>query len=728
MSHVSIDICMGHHDEEDDPKFSITQERLADIVEKSDAVYLEQNGGIHGIATALCSNIVTGIAGDQIDIFLRTKTFGSNNNNNNGNVPKKFFDDVVFYFKVDSTIILLLCCAVLSVVIGIKTNGPRQGLVDGAIVFLAILLVANFGLISRFFNIMFLKSQKKKNKKVDYDDVVLVIRRGEFREIPASELVVGDVVRLEAGNRVPADGLFIHGDGDGDGDGAKHISMFCGEKVAERLINCLMLVTAVGNNTERNKLKNNITREEKLLEASIEKMNRRLENLWLILSLLILTVQGVRCFFMQKYSHNNNNNKGGGIIKNTAEEIMNDSSTRLINMKNGGGNIGNSSNKSSLVSLLCVLLFATRDGLPLGILVLCFSSSRKLINSFGATVRKLPSCISLGLVTWTVIILSTTTHCPNAVSAPFRAMGINVKLLVDSIVNGSTVTPADKLLILQCLRKKSGEVVALITSSLNKRDSPSLLEADVGISMLAEGEDEEEEEADVMILGQNIVTVASIIKEGRYLCKRIQTFLHLHLILNFSAFALNLFLEISRINYNNSLPSQQITPFQLLWTNLIVEILGAFALSRCTSNNNDKENILTKMITWRNVISQSLFQFGVMVCLATKGKDIFGGTDENVVGTMIFNSHVLCQVFALIGITVFQYERISLLAWTTVMVAIVVLALQVLLVEIMVVFFHWGNLDYKKWLVCIGIATVSIPVQCVVELVSRRLMKFNFVT
>lgn len=212
------------------------------------------------------------------------------------------------------------------------------------------------------------------------------------------------------------------------------------------------------------------------------------------------------------------------------------------------------------------------------------------------------------------------------------------------------------------------------------------------------------------------------------MCKRIQTFLHLHLILNFSAFALNLFLEISRINYNNSLPSQQITPFQLLWTNLIVEILGAFALSRCTSNNNDKENILTKMITWRNVISQSLFQFGVMVCLATKGKDIFGGTDENVVGTMIFNSHVLCQVFALIGITVFQYERISLLAWTTVMMAIVVLALQVLLVEIMVVFFHWGNLDYKKWLVCIGIATVSIPVQCVVELVSRRLMKFNFVT
>lgn len=725
MSQVSIDICMGHHDEEDDPKFSITQERLADIVEKNDAVYLEQNGGIHGIATALCSNIVTGIAGDQIDIFLRTKTFGSNNNNNNGNVPKKFFDDVVFYFKVDSTIILLLCCAVLSVVIGIKTNGPRQGLVDGAIVFLAILLVANFGLISRFFNIMFLKSQKKKNKKVDYD--VLVIRRGEFREIPASELVVGDVVLLEAGNRVPADGLFIHGNG--DGDGAKHISMFCGEKVAEGLINCLMLVTAVGNNTERNKLKNNITLEEKLLEASIEKMNRRLENLWLILSLLILTVQGVRCFFMQKYSHNNNNNKGGGIIKNTAEEIMNDSSTRLINMKNGGGNIGNSSNKSSLVSLLCVLLFATRDGLPLGILVLCFSSSRKLINSFGATVRKLPSCISLGLVTWTVIILSTTTHCPNAVSAPFRAMGINVKLLVDSIVNGTTVTPADKLLILQCLRKKSGEVVALITSSLNKRDSPSLLEADVGISMVAEGEDEEEEEeADVMILGQNIVTVASIIKEGRYLCKRIQTFLHLHLILNFSAFALNLFLEISRINYNNSLPSQQITPFQLLWTNLIVEILGAFALSRCTSNNNDKENILTKMITWRNVISQSLFQFGVMVCLATKGKDIFGGADENVVGTMIFNSYVLCQVFALIGITVFQYERISLLAWTTVMVAIVVLALQVLLVEIMVVFFHWGNLDYKKWLVCIGIATVSIPVQCVVELVSRRLMKFNFVT
>ena len=41
--------------------------------------------------------------------------------------------------------------------------------------------------------------------------VVRVRRGGELREMPASEIVPGDVVVLEAGDRVPADGRFVSG-------------------------------------------------------------------------------------------------------------------------------------------------------------------------------------------------------------------------------------------------------------------------------------------------------------------------------------------------------------------------------------------------------------------------------------------------------------------------------------------------------------------------------------
>jgi ATPase, P-type (transporting), HAD superfamily, subfamily IC len=43
--------------------------------------------------------------------------------------------------------------------------------------------------------------------------VAWVLRDGEFKGIPAREIVPGDVVRLEAGDRVPADGRLLEAHG-----------------------------------------------------------------------------------------------------------------------------------------------------------------------------------------------------------------------------------------------------------------------------------------------------------------------------------------------------------------------------------------------------------------------------------------------------------------------------------------------------------------------------------
>lgn len=401
--------------------FPISQERLSELVQLNNPISLEQAGGILQIAAALRTNIDTGIEWNETDIRSRIRTFGINQDlecqdPHNPMIIKKSFNHLILEALKDGTIIILLLCVALDLVIGIKINGPQQGFIDGAIICFTMFLVLNFSLLVRFLKKWLIMSPRKLEhlRRV----LVSVVRSGMIQEIPVSELVVGDIIFLEAGNEVPADGLLIHGDSN------NCTSIFKGTKVAEG--NCRMLVTSVGKNTERSKLiekviTNNLDHDhEPKFQASIDKMNSRLEKIWLTLSLLILSVQVFRCF-MQKPSPDDDqkHSPDSKCVKNTVEEIMNES-TKLMKKQVG--------KRNGLVSLLCILLFATRDGLPLGILVLCYCSSRKM-KSFGANVQKLPACVTIGLVT--TICLSKT----NALHSELEQFCIGLNHIVDVPLN-----------------------------------------------------------------------------------------------------------------------------------------------------------------------------------------------------------------------------------------------------------------------------------------------------
>jgi magnesium-transporting ATPase (P-type) len=53
----------------------------------------------------------------------------------------------------------------------------------------------------------------EKRLKALAGPVAWVLRDGEFKRLPAREIVPGDVVRLEAGDRVPADGRLLEAHG-----------------------------------------------------------------------------------------------------------------------------------------------------------------------------------------------------------------------------------------------------------------------------------------------------------------------------------------------------------------------------------------------------------------------------------------------------------------------------------------------------------------------------------
>ncbi|KAM7504274.1 hypothetical protein LguiB_003178 [Lonicera macranthoides] len=383
------------HHQQQIPYFTITPQTLSNILQHNTTTSsdsLQQSPPrINEIVAALKSNIQSGIDGNEKDLYLRHQAFGSNHNyQENCPIQPKCLKRLLLDAFKDTNIILLLCCAMLSLLIGIKRNGPQEGFFDGAIIFLAIFIVVNFAAIIRFY-----KARRNVIKKVVFG----VIRRGRVHHIPVSEIVVGDVVILKTGDLIPADGFYVDGtsfelDNGSIQEGlefSKCPSIFSGGKVVKG--ECQMLVTSVGKNTERSKLMRSISThqsdDQSKLQIGIDKMNNKVEKIWLCMSLLVLVVQVLRCFVFNSDCDENHDLDPKG-VKNTVEEIMNEA-TKVMKKKGGVGANG-------LVGMLCILIFSIRDGLPLGILIILAFASKKM-KSHKAMVLNLPACATTGLVT-----------------------------------------------------------------------------------------------------------------------------------------------------------------------------------------------------------------------------------------------------------------------------------------------------------------------------------------
>ncbi|CAA2982331.1 calcium-transporting ATPase 13, plasma membrane-type [Olea europaea subsp. europaea] len=228
-----------------------------------------------------------------------------------------------------------------------------------------------------------------------------------------------------------------------------------------------------------------------------------------------------------------------------------------------------------------------------------------------------------------------------------RASSVAFKLVVDTDVTTTTVctVPKTKNLAGSCIR-----------------DCPSLIEADVGIFM---GNLRGAEDADIVVLNQNVSLIFTIIKLGRCVHESVKKFMQLQLTLNITAFTVNFVFVIARRDV-------QLLPFQVLWINVIMDVLGALALAirivelQGESGVQDAGDPIITRTMWRNVAVQSLIQITILrKCL-----------------------------FISLGI-----------------VGIIVV-LEVGLVEIMATIAHWGKLNSKEWCFCIGIAALSVPIVC----------------
>lgn len=392
-SYLSIDVQDVHEDDSGHgrsgdehvlPFRNVGQRMLTEMVRDKDLERLRQFGGVKQLAALLGTNEKNGIDGHEADLIHRRNVFGSNEYTK---PPKKGFLSFVVEASKDTTIIILLICAALSLGFGIKEEGPREGWYDGGSIIVAILLIVAVSSISNFRQ----SGQFHKFSSESSDIRVQVVRQGRRQPVSIFQLVVGDIVFLNIGDQVPADGLFMEGHSlkvdessmTGESD---HVEinekenpfMFSGTKVSDGF--GTMLVTSVGMNTAWGEMMSSIRREldeQTPLQARLDKLASTIGKLGLAVALIVLVVLFIRYFT-------------GNIEDDSGNREFNGSKTKIDDVMNSVVHL--------VSAAVTVLVIAIPEGLPMAVtLTLAYSMRRMMTDQ--ALVRKLSACETMGSVT-----------------------------------------------------------------------------------------------------------------------------------------------------------------------------------------------------------------------------------------------------------------------------------------------------------------------------------------
>ncbi|EPS64491.1 hypothetical protein M569_10290, partial [Genlisea aurea] len=237
--------------------FEICPNELESIVEGHNARKLKLHGGVEGIGKKLSTSLTDGILASEERLILRRQTYGVNKFTES---PTKGFWLLVWEAMQDTTLMILAVCALVSLVVGIATEGWPLGAHDGLGISASILLVVLVTATSDYRQSLQFKDLDKEKKKI----AVQVTRNGYRQKVSIFELLPGDIVHLSIGDQVPADGLFISGyslainessltgESEPVNVSVENPFLLSGTKVQDG--SCKMLVTTVGMRTQWGKL------------------------------------------------------------------------------------------------------------------------------------------------------------------------------------------------------------------------------------------------------------------------------------------------------------------------------------------------------------------------------------------------------------------------------------------------------------------------------------------
>ncbi|KAK6143196.1 hypothetical protein DH2020_023544 [Rehmannia glutinosa] len=351
--------------------FDIGPDELASIVRSHEIKRLESHGGAEGVARKLSVSLENGLSLSEIS--TRQKFYGQNKFIEK---PRRPFWMFVWDAMQDLTLIMLMVCAVISIGVGIATEGWPKGMYDGIGIILSIFLVVFVTAISDFKQSLQFRDLDKEKKNI----VVHVTRNGTRQKVSIYELVVGDIVNLSIGDQVPADGLYLSGyslsiDESSLSGESEPVNidkdrpfLLSGTKVQDG--SAKMLVTSVGMRTEWGRLMVTLSEggeDETPLQVKLNGVATIIGKIGLVFAVLTFLVLTVR----------------------------------LVAVKAIHGHIRNWSISDAMDFLnffaiaVTILVVAVPEGLPLAVTLSLAFAMKKLMND-RALVRHLSACETMG--------------------------------------------------------------------------------------------------------------------------------------------------------------------------------------------------------------------------------------------------------------------------------------------------------------------------------------------
>uniref|UniRef100_A0A0E0JTF8 Calcium-transporting ATPase n=1 Tax=Oryza punctata TaxID=4537 RepID=A0A0E0JTF8_ORYPU len=352
--------------------FSVSAEELASIVRGHDTKSLRFHNGVDGIARKVAVSLTDGVKSD--DAGLRAEVYGANQYTEK---PPRTFWMFLWDASQDMTLMLLAFCAVVSVAIGLATEGWPGGMYDGVGIMLTILLVVMITAASDYKQSLQFRDLDKEKKKID----VQVTRDGYRQKVSIYDIVVGDIVHLSIGDQVPADGLFIDGysfvvdESSLSGESEPvHVStanrfLLGGTKVQDG--SARMLVTAVGMRTEWGNLMETLSQggeDETPLQVKLNGVATIIGKIGLAFAVLTFTVLMAR-FLLGKAS------SPGGLLRWRMVDALS-----VLNF---------------FAVAVTIIVVAVPEGLPLAVTLSLAFAMKKLMQE-RALVRHLSACETMG--------------------------------------------------------------------------------------------------------------------------------------------------------------------------------------------------------------------------------------------------------------------------------------------------------------------------------------------
>lgn len=183
-----------------------------------------------------------------------------------------------------------------------------------------------------------------------------------------------------------------------------------------------------------------------------------------------------------------------------------------------------------------------------------------------------------------------------------------VKRLLPHLRVVARALPSDKSRLVR-VAQQAGLVVGMTGDGIN--DAPSLKGADVGFAM-GSGTEVAKEAGDIVILDDNISSIARAVLYGRTIFKSIRKFILFQLTTNFSAVAISIICPFLGID-------SPVTVLQMLWINMIMDTFGSLAFAgeaplteyMCEPPKPRDEKILN-----RYMVKRMIFGAGYIITLA----------------------------------------------------------------------------------------------------------------